>query len=81
MILEEPKVGLPVYCEETQQVYMIEGWDFDHRKLALKNLSNLEAPLTHIDPAKLRELPDNWGTKTYYEEMTRNIMERRAKSR
>lgn len=78
MILHENvKYGDVVYCEETQQVYMVEGWNYNHDKLALKNLLNLECPMTHIAAEKLCDLPDNWSDKSFYETMAKNIVKGR----
>lgn len=78
MILHENiKYGDVVYCSESQQVYMVEGWNYEHDKLHLKNLTNLEAECTYISPFLLCDLPDNWGTKDWYEHLAKKIVDNR----
>lgn len=80
MILHENvKFGDVVYCGESQQVYMVEGWNYKQDKLCLKNLTNLEAEDTYISPFLLSDLPDNWATKDYYELLAKKIVDNRKR--
>ena len=77
MLLRKVKFGDVVYCDDTQQAYMVEGWNYKQDKLCLKNLTNIDAPLVRISPDKLREIPDNWVTKTWYEHLAKTIVDKR----
>ena len=78
MILHENiKFGDVVYCQLNQQVYMVERWQDDSEKLYLKNLTNLEAPPQYLYRNQLCDLPDNWGTKDWYEHLAKIIVDSR----
>lgn len=80
MLIQDPKFGHVVYCELNGQVYMIERLqDPESEKLYLKNLTNLESPLCYVYRNQLRDFPDNWATKSYYEKMAKNIVDKRSR--
>ena len=77
-MLRTPEYGEVVYCEANGQVYMVEGHNSFNGKFQLKNLLN-EGPTVEIPESQLREIPDNWGTKNFYEKMAKEIVDKRKK--
>ncbi len=70
------KAGDIVYCEDSQQVFLVMGHTFDRRRLYLKNLTNVDCENLISLPEKcLIPCPTEWKNYSWYETLARRILD------